>query len=84
MTLTLVSGPEILGLEEILLGFNRRKHTVQVTSEKAFLLYFSKRDFRERILIPYPSINKQLKAEYKIRWNFYDKREDEIKEFQCM
>ena len=64
------------------MGADRRKHAVQVTSEKAFLLFFSKRDFRERLILPYPTISKYLKNECKLRGQFYEKREEDINDFK--
>eukprot|EP00347_Sterkiella_histriomuscorum_P008670 403344207 len=84
IVLSLISGYEIIGLEEIILGFSQRQLSVQVTSDRAFLIYFSKKDFRDRILLPYPGILKMLRNQYTLKNKFYQKRFSEVYEYKCM
>ena len=67
LILSIVSDQEVLGLDELITGKDTRDYSIKVTSEKAFLLFISKKDFKDRILAPYPEIRKQLEVHYKVR-----------------
>ncbi|CDW89823.1 UNKNOWN [Stylonychia lemnae] len=84
LVLSLISGFEILGLEEIILGYKQRQHSVQVASEKAFVMFFSEKDFKERIIKPHPAILKHLRQQYAMKLQFYSKRENEINQLRFL
>ena len=50
----------MLGVDEIIANLEIRDHTLQIVSERAEFMFFSLKDFKERILIPYPSLLKDL------------------------
>lgn len=56
LTLTIISGKEVLGLEELILDHPKRDLGLKVTSERALVMFLSKKDFFERVLIPYPEL----------------------------
>lgn len=41
-------------MDEVITGQEVREHTLQIVSEKAEMMLFLLRDFKERILDPYP------------------------------
>lgn len=56
----MISKLEVLGLEEIIQKKKEREYGVQVVSDKCFVMFLSKKDFTERILLPYPELRGTL------------------------
>ncbi|CDW85210.1 UNKNOWN [Stylonychia lemnae] len=81
LVLTIVTGQEIIGLEELISGAKERQYSLKVKSEKASLMFFKAKDFKERILIPYPGLIQEIKDQIEQRQKFYDSRHASSKNF---
>ena len=59
-SITYIQENEIVGLEEILTNKKVRECSIQVSSSKAQILFMDRKDFRDKILDPFPRMKKFL------------------------
>eukprot|EP00347_Sterkiella_histriomuscorum_P011829 403370944 len=83
-TMAIISGQEILGLDEFITHQDFRKQSLRVHTEKACLMFFKAKDFIERILQPYPGLYQEMIDQYMKRQEFYKGRQDTALSFQTL
>jgi hypothetical protein len=69
--LSIIPNKEIIGIDEIVNKTIHRDYSIQVTSEKSFMLFMTRKDFQERILGIFPEVRKNLIKQASERNEFY-------------
>ena len=52
--LSYISGGEVVGVDEIILKYERRQASLKVSSEAITVLYVERKNFLERVFYPHP------------------------------
>ncbi len=82
VTLSYLVAKEIVGAEEIIMRKSERDFSIQVTSEESHVLFLDAKDFRDRIIIPYPSTRHLLCENLETQEIFHEDLEENAVTFK--